>query len=191
MATTFTSIVEKILRVFPDKTESEIVMDLDRVQKRLCNKTGGYKVTKKWTSFPLTMPTDFIRHIRTVLLDSEGRELDPELIGVAGYKIEEKKLVLLNADMSEATEMPSDTASINMQYVARPASLTTGSTTIALSEEMLEALEAGVLDYYYAMVNNWNAANYHATRYKERERDLIKEANYDGDTNYTIKPEYF
>ena len=181
-------IVEQILEVFPQYTETLVKLDVNRVYKDFCYKTRLLK--KEYnptltTAVKYALANDFQELIWVKAYDSSNNE-----VNTVTYKIENGYIYFFDNYGEVITVLPSGIAKITICYVYIPADLTLTDTP-AIPAIFHDAITEGVMEKYYRRTGILQQHGASKQYYKEAVIEGKRYANIDGDKTINITPHYF
>jgi len=154
---TLQQIVENVLDAFPQKTDTQIKIDVNQAQKRFVEKTRCYIKDADLTlngTLILSYPSDMIAPISIQLFDSTTNRLED----LVQWEVVRAKIEFTDLDDVTSLTMPSDIARASLKYAAYPAALTADANYSEIPAEFHEALEYAVLAKYYQKAGKWQQA---------------------------------
>jgi hypothetical protein len=154
---TLQQIVENVLDAFPQKTDTQIKIDVNQAQKRFVEKTRCYIKDADLTlngTLILSYPSDMIAPISIQLFDSVTNRLDD----VVQWEVVRSKIEFTDLDDVTSLIMPADIARMSLKYAAYPVALTADGHYSEIPPEFHEALEYAVLAKYYQKAGKWQQA---------------------------------
>lgn len=152
---TLLSIIERVTSKFPNITPMEIVNDVNRLQKEFAEETrilvkvaalSGYSQT----TVTYNLPADLCELESVTLKDSLGNDLGDELVS---YSVNNGQITFYGIDGYTITEMPTDIASIDLEYTYYPATLDAQAEVPEIPEQFHDFLIWGLFDIYGAGSN--------------------------------------
>jgi hypothetical protein len=186
---TLKQMIEQVLEIFPDYTETMIKIDLNRVYKDFCYKTRILRKTSNLTLTTATsysLPHDFQELIHVKAYNSSSVEVNN-----ITYKIENKIIYFYDEYGDKLTVLPTNIATITIYYVYVPADLSSLTSSPAIPEMFHEALVEGVYEKYYRRKGILQQHGASKQYYKEAVLEGKKYANTDGDKTINIIQQYF
>jgi len=209
---TLQNIIEIVKESFPDKGEPRIIKEIDLAQKTFVEETDITKdraaLSGLSSGVSFDLPSGYLKVKRVDFLDSNNKVIDHPLI----YNIEFDKITFDATDY-DITVIPSSIAKIIINYVPRPADITSRSDSFTIPQEFIPAIEAKVMERFYAlfptitttdkngnsiMVKDWNAVHYWVSIYDKYRIEAKKYVNMIDSTtpyitgsvdNYTVTPQ--
>ena len=184
-------IVEQILEVFPQYTETLVKLDVNRVYKDFCYKTrilkkqGDLEVVVNTVEY--TLPTDFQELVWVKLMNSNTVENTT----VVTYRIEGGKIKFFDEYSEDLTTLPSGATKIRLYYVYIPTDLSALTGSPVIPDMFREALIEGVYEKYYRRQGILQQHGASKQYYKEAVIEGKRYANIDGDKTINITPHYF
>ena len=171
---TLQQIVENILEVFPQKTETQVQLDVNSALRRFVEKTKCYIKDADLTlngTLILSYPTDMLVPISVQAFDalSAGNKLDDLL----EWQINRSKIEFLDLDDVTSLTMPSDVLRLSIRYAAYAPALTTDAGVPAIPAEFHEALECAVLAKYSQKAGKWQQAREFNLALRQFELDAV------------------
>jgi len=196
--------IDSVRQLFPSIGETQIVLEIDRAQKKFCRKT---KVLKKVGSLAtLTSkaywdcPSDFVELYEVELYDSAyaplnkvDEDLDWYIDGQTTASKYIGQLRFYSTNGTEISTIPTSISYILTRYAVTPTTLATRATALEVVEDdQTEGIFALVLESFYArtpqplgvdrggnpvMGINFNAVKYWAAKAKEIEIDTKRWVN--------------
>lgn len=168
----FQQIVENIREVFPDKTETQVKIDINTAQKAFAQKTRcnikDADLTLNGTLI-LSYPSDMIVPVSIQAFDAAtaGNKLDD----ILEWTVTRGKVELIDLADSDSLTMPADVKRLSMKYSAYPAALTTDTQVPDLPSEFHEALEYAILAKYAQKAGKWQQARELNNMLRQKEHD--------------------
>ena len=180
------AMVELTKMKFPDKGTPEILHRIGWAQREFAGETRC--LIKEVDFTPISSPftdryeieeieIDAIKLVR--FLDSSGTVLS-KMDNDLNYYITNRFLYICDWDGQAITEYPTDLATIRATVVYLPAEVTSISDTLEIEERFHRGILARVFADFYAAIDNFQAAIYYKTEYKDAVREGKKYANTEG-----------
>lgn len=151
--TTF-QIWETIHQVFPLIPQSQVVNDIDDMQKQFAGETKLLTTRALLSSISTNvgwaLPSDFRSLDKIVLYDSSS---NPKYLGDENlsYEIEFGKFFIYSLTETPITGIPTSIASIYLHYTKYPSTISAVASSLTIDEEFTPAILAGLLAKYFKL----------------------------------------
>jgi len=180
------NIVEAALEVFPNVKESQIVKDLNKIQKLFCTETGILEergsLSSPSSNVAWSLPSGFRKLTDVVFYGSDGEPLYNGVDFNYGWDIEFDKFYIHATDATPITGLDDGIDSAYIHYKKIPTTIVSRSTALEIEEDFEDALEHHLLSKYFSKyptleggVRDLSSASWHLKRYKE---EKIKAKRY-------------
>ena len=185
--------IESIQQVFPNVSRNQIRLDLDTAQKLIATETGCLttraSLSSISTNFAWSLPTGFTELTDLVFYDSDN---NPKYLGDYNYRyeIELDKLFIYSLTSTPITGLSTEISSAYIHYRELPATISTESTAMEVTEQFRDAIESYILGKYFAKFPidfvsggqvvkalNLQAAQLHKSEYEKLKIKLKKYIN--------------
>ena len=185
--------IESIQQVFPNLSRNQIRLDLDSAQKLIATETGCLTTRASLSSissnFAWALPTGFTELTDLVFYDSDD---NPKYLGDYNYRyeIELGKLFIYSLTSTPITGLSTEISSAYLHYRELPATISTESTVMEVTEQFRDVIESYILGKYFAKFPidfvsggqvvkalNLQAAQLHKSEYEKLKIKLKKYIN--------------
>ena len=151
------TIVEAVLQHFPNLGITDILIEIDRVQKLLASETESLTTTGQLSSPSTNTVWDLPSNCKIVtgieMYDSDDMELyltDDDVL--LTYEIINETIAFYSLEEESLTGLPSAIDSIYIDYIKIPTTIDAEDDTLELAEQLHQGILSGVLQNLYARI---------------------------------------
>ena len=159
--------IDSVKQLFPSVGETQILLEIDRAQKKFCRRTKSLKKIGNLATLTSkafwSVPSDFLELYEVELYDSAYAPLskiDEDLdwyidsggaSWASGAGVAETQLRFFSTNGTEISSIPTSISYILTRYANAPATLATRATDLDITDDdQTEGIFAGVLESFYA-----------------------------------------
>jgi len=152
---TILNIIERAKITFPQASHSELLKDIDTVQKRFSEKTlmleKEGELASPSTSLEWSLPSDFLElsdRDSIELYDSNGNPLYLKNLQI-WYTIDTGVITFYSTSGSTITSIPSSVDTVYMRYKYRSGTIDEVTDSLTIDEDFHEGIESGAMERLY------------------------------------------